>query len=133
MMWLHLRNVLGYKRKQPPTTAPTDGKESITASQPKKKIDVGDRVKIKALKFGKAYAEGLPTFTYGNVKGKKGDLFEVLWDAGDTMLTHKRHLIYQLGYEVEDEEEPAFNGKINKTLSYQYFRFNGFITGNESE
>jgi hypothetical protein len=111
---VHMKNVLGFKRKQPSTTAPTDGKESIAASQPKKKIDVGDRVKIRTLKFGKAYAEGLPKFTYGYVKGKKGDLFEVLWDAGDTMMTHKRHLIYQMGDGVVDEEEPVFNGKINK-------------------
>jgi hypothetical protein len=99
------------------------------------KIDVGDRVKIKTLKFGKAYAVGLPTFTYGYVKGKKSDRFEVLWDAGDTMMTHKRHLIYQSGDGVENEDEPKFNGKINKDTILPILSVGTayFVTRSESE
>ncbi len=60
--------------------------------QKKSKIEVGNRVKIKTTAFGKGYAEGKPEFTYGFVRKRKGDLYDVEWDAGDFMLTHKRHL-----------------------------------------
>ena len=66
--------------------------DTNTGKVKKKKIEVGGRVKIKTLAFGKRYAAGLPEFTYGLVRGKKGDMYDVLWDAGDSMQTHKRHL-----------------------------------------
>jgi hypothetical protein len=84
--------------------------------QLKRKIEVGDRVKILTKKFGKAYAEGLPTFTFGYVRGKKGDLFDVLWDAGDAMMAHRRHLSFHDENDEQDEDEPKFNGKITKEI-----------------
>jgi hypothetical protein len=51
----------------------------LDESMPKKKrIDVGDRVKIKTRAFGSIYAKGKPKFTYGHVRQKKGDLYDVL-------------------------------------------------------
>jgi hypothetical protein len=77
-------------------------------------IDIGDRVKIKTKAFGKGYAEGKPTFTYGYVRGKKGDLYEVEWDAGDSMMTHKRHLSTYNSESEGEGEEPKLNGRITK-------------------
>jgi len=81
----------------------------------RKKVDIGDRVKIKTRAFGKGYAEGKPTYTYGYVKGKKGDLYDVLWDAGDTMLAHKRHIsLHDSDTESDGELEPRLNSRISK-------------------
>jgi hypothetical protein len=89
--------------------------ETKDAAQPKakkKKLGVGDRVKIRTRAFGKGYANGKPTFTYGRVRKQKGDLFDVLWDAGNSMLTHKRHLAPH-DSETEDDE-PLLNSRLSK-------------------
>jgi hypothetical protein len=78
-----LKNILGTKRRKIFKEAESKD-DQVKAIQ--KKIDVGDRVKIQTKKFGKAYAVGLPTWTYGYVREKKGDLYEVMWDAGDGKL-----------------------------------------------
>ena len=99
-----LKNILGAKRRRTFKDAEaTDNHEKTT----KRKIDVGDRVKIQTKKFGKAYAVGLPMYTYGYVREKKGDLYEVIWDAGDVMTAHKRHLTYQDENDDETENEPT--------------------------
>jgi hypothetical protein len=86
---------------------------AVNETPKKRKIDVGDRVKIKTKAFGIGYAKGRPTFTYGYVKKKKGDLYDVLWDAGDTMVAHKRHLTSH-DSDSEDEEDPRYNSRISK-------------------
>ena len=75
-----LKNILGTKRRKVFKDGVSKGNDEKTT---KKRIDVGDRVKIQTKKFGKAYAVGLPTYTYGYVREKNGDLYEVIWDAGD--------------------------------------------------
>ncbi len=76
---------------------------------------MGGRVKIKTLAFGKGYAAGLPEFTYGLVRGKKGDLYDVLWDAGDSMQTHKRHLTAEDSEnDSVEESEPLYYSKMNE-------------------
>ena len=81
----------------------------------KKRIDIGDRVKIKTRAFGSGYAKGKPKFTYGHVKQKKGDLYDVLWDAGDSMVAHKRHLEAHDSDSEEDENvEPRYNDRLDK-------------------
>jgi hypothetical protein len=105
----------GRKRDNASVSGGAQPEETKDATQPKpkkKKICVGDRVKIRTRAFGKGYANGKPKFTYGNVRKQKGDLFDVLWDAGDTMLTHKRHLVPH-DSETEDEE-PLFNSRLSK-------------------
>jgi len=90
---------------------------SSSADNPRRKklkIDLGDRVKIKTKAFGKGYAEGRPSFTYGYVRGKKGDLYDVEWDAGDSMMTHKRHLSKHISDSEGEDDEPKFNGRITK-------------------
>ena len=97
--------------------SPSPKDSSSSADNPRKKrlkIDLGDRVKIKTRAFGKGYAEGKPEFTYGYVRGKKGDLYDVEWDAGDSMLTHKRHLSAHQRESEDDENEPRFNSRITK-------------------
>jgi hypothetical protein len=89
------------------------GKESAKTKQVKRKIDIGDRVKIKTRKFGIAYAKGLPTFTYGSVRGKKGDLFDVLWDEGDEMTAHKRHLSLQESEDEHEGDDPRLDSKVS--------------------
>ena len=79
----------------------------------KRKIDVGDRVKIKTKAFGIGYSKGKPTFTYGYVKNKKGDLYDVQWDAGDTMVAHRRHLAPH-DSDTEDDEDPRYNSRVTK-------------------
>ena len=86
----------------------TDVEEDKEAPK-RKKVEVGSRVKIKTSAFGKSYAEGLPEYTYGLVRSKKGDVFDVLWDAGDFMNTHKRHLTVVNDGDVSDgEDEPRY-------------------------
>ena len=108
-----LKNILGNKRRR---LFKEDETKVNKDKKAKKKIDVGDRVKIQTKKFGKAYAVGMPTWTYGYVREMKGDLYEVIWDAGDIMKAHKRHLIYQdeNENETENQSEPIYNGKITK-------------------
>ena len=53
----------------------------------------------------------MPTWTYGYVREMKGDLYEVIWDAGDIMKAHKRHLIYQ------DENENETEMKMNRFIT----------------
>ena len=108
-----IKNIVGTKRRKIFREGETNSSDKRTT---KRRIDVGDRVKIQTKKFGKAYAVGLPIYTYGYVREKKGDLYEVIWDAGDVMKAHKRHLIYQGENENEDdvESEPKYNGKITK-------------------
>jgi hypothetical protein len=98
------------------------GKEEATrpvnAKRQKTKIDIGDREKIKMKAFGKGYAVGKPTFTYGYVRAKKGDLYDVDWDAGDSMLTHKRHLSTHDSESEDDENESRLNRRITKETLY---------------
>jgi hypothetical protein len=74
-------------------------------------LETVSRSKTKA--FGVGYAKGRPTFTYGYVKNKKGDLYDVLWDAGYTMATHKRHLTPH-DSDTDEEEDPRYNSRISK-------------------
>ncbi len=47
--------------------------------------------------------------------GEGCDLYDVVWDAGDSMLTHKRHLTpHDSESEDEDENEPRYNSRLNK-------------------
>jgi hypothetical protein len=71
-------------------------------------------VKIKTKAFGKGYAEGKPAFTYGFVRKRKGDLYDVEWDAGDSMLTHERHLSAHHSESEDDENEPRLNSRISR-------------------
>ena len=108
-----LKNILGNKRRR---LFKEDETKVNKDKKAKKKIDVGDRVKIQTKKFGKTYAVGMPTWTYGYVREMKGDLYEVIWNAGDIMKAHKRHLIYQdeNENETESQSEPIYNGKTTK-------------------
>jgi len=115
-------NILPGRRRKvdasEPGGASGPGKEEATrqanAKRQKIKIDIGDRVKIKTKAFGKGYAVGKPTFTYGYVRAKKGDLYDVEWDAGDSMLTHKRHLSIHDSESEDENNEPKFNGRMSK-------------------
>ncbi len=110
------------KRNGPSESGPESGGVSNSNQDkgaPKKKkteVGVGGRVKIKTSAFGKGYyAEGLPEYTYGPVRGKKGDVFDALWDAGDSMNTHKRHLMVEnVGEDSEEDDEPIYRSKLTK-------------------
>jgi hypothetical protein len=60
-----LKNILGTKRRKVFKDVESKGHDEKTT---KKRIDVGDRVKILTKKFGKGYAVGLPPWTYGYVR-----------------------------------------------------------------
>jgi hypothetical protein len=114
---LKKENVLAKGRKRAATSESggVEPEAKKTSVQKRKKIEIGDRVKIKTRSFGISYARGRPKFTYGQVIQKKGDLYDVVWDAGDTMLTHKRHLTpHDSESEKEDENEPRYNSRLSK-------------------
>jgi hypothetical protein len=103
------------KRGKASATGGVQDPEPDESMSKKKRIDVGDRVKIKTRAFGSGYAKGKPKFTYGHVKQKKGDLYDVLWDAGDSMVAHKRHLeAHESDSEEDENEEPRYNGRLDK-------------------
>jgi hypothetical protein len=115
-------NILPGRRRKVDASEPRGfrgpGKEEATqpfsTKRQKTMIGIGDRVKIKTKAFGKGYAAGKPTFTYGYVRAKKGDLFDVEWDAGDSMMTHKRHLSTHDSESEDESNEPKLNGRISK-------------------
>jgi hypothetical protein len=103
------------KRAGPSESGGAPDSNKNNGAPKRKKVEVGSRVKIKTSAFGKAYAEGLPEYTYGIVRVKKGDVFNVLWDAGDSMNTHKRHLIVvDDGEDSDGEDEPLYRSKLTK-------------------
>jgi hypothetical protein len=115
-------NILNGRRRKIDVLEP-GGARGINTEEPtrpdntkkrKTKIDIGDRVKIKTKAFGKAYAVGKPMFTYGYVQAKKGDLYNVEWDAGDSMLTHKRHLSTHDSESEDEDDGPKLNSRITK-------------------
>ena len=75
---------------------------------------MGDKVKIKTIRFGKRYAKGLPEFTHGKVvkiKGKKaGVVYEGDEEIYDTYLAHLENL---------GRDEEADQGDVVATVCYK--------------
>ena len=49
----------------------------------KAELQVGDCVKIKTARFGKAYAKGLPVYTHGRVISLKGSKAGVRYEGSE--------------------------------------------------
>ena len=77
-------------------------------------FQVGDKVRIKTIRFGKKYAKGRPEFTQGKVVKVKGKKAGVVYEGGeeiyDTYLTH----LENLGKDLEDEP-----GDVVATVCYK--------------
>ena len=65
----------------------------------KAEIQIGDKVKIKTLRFGKKYAKGRPEYTRGEVVSMKGKKAMVLYEGGDETYPT------DLGHLMKDEDE----------------------------
>jgi hypothetical protein len=70
----------------------------------KSTFQVGDKVRIKTIRFGKRYAKDLPEFTQGKVVKIKGKKAGVVYDGGeeiyDTYLAHHE----KIGRDYEAEQ-----------------------------
>ncbi len=50
-----------------------------------------DRVKIKTTRFGKTFAQGLPTYTFGTIMKMKGKVCDIQWDDSEGVDLMKSH------------------------------------------
>ncbi len=67
-----------------------DAKEN-KGSKKAKRFKVLDRVKIKTTRFGKTFAKGLPTYTFGTTMKIKGKVCDVQWDDSEGVDLMKSH------------------------------------------
>jgi hypothetical protein len=84
-----------------------NAKESKAA----KKFKVLDRVKIKTTRFGKTFAKGMPTCTFGTIMKIKGKVCDVQWDDSEGVNLMKSHT---------DFLEKAEDGKEGNALMAMY-------------
>ena len=61
-------------------------------------VKSGDKVRIKTIRFGKVYAQGLPEFTYGKVIDVIGEQAKVRWRQGD------EDMVTRLSLQVKKKE-----------------------------
>ena len=68
------------------------GRRNLKELKPKAEIHIHDEVRIKTIRFGKAYAKGLPEFTHGKVVSMNRNRAGVIYDGDpeiyDTNLNH---------------------------------------------
>jgi hypothetical protein len=62
-----------------------------TGSKKVKGFSVLDRVKIKTTRFGKSFAKGKPTYTFGTIMKIKGKVCDVQWDDSEGVDLMKSH------------------------------------------
>ncbi len=78
----------------------------------KAEVEVGDHVKIKTARFGKAYAKGRPEFTHGKVVSLKGSKAGVRYEGGEEIYdTNKTHL-----EKLDDERKPEREDTVATVL-----------------
>jgi hypothetical protein len=68
-------------------------RRNLQEKKRKAEINVGDNVRIKTIRFGKRYAQGLPEYTNGVVVSIKGSKAGVVYEGSDeTYDTNRAHL-----------------------------------------
>jgi hypothetical protein len=80
----------------------------------KAEFEIGDKVKIKTVRFGRKYSKGLPEYTEGRVVKIKGKKASVVYEGGeeayDTNLAHLEKL---------DGKEDVQDGDVVATVNYK--------------
>ena len=78
----------------------------------KAELEVGDHVKVKTARFGKAYAKGRPEYTHGKVVSLKGSKAGVRYEGGEGIYdTNKTHL-----EKLDDERKPEREDTVATVL-----------------
>jgi hypothetical protein len=68
--------------------------EESKSAKSKHIFEIGQRVKIRTVKFGEDYAIGKPRYTHGTVKKIHNNVVHVLWDGSKRReISHAIHLI----------------------------------------
>jgi hypothetical protein len=81
----------------------------------KAELQVGDCVKIKTARFGKAYAKGLPEYTHGKVISIKGSKAGIRYVGSEEIYdTNKTHL-----EKLDDEREPEKEDTVATILYHE--------------